>query len=362
MATGLTGSIASRQNLVTSATQNFAKENRLKSLTGLGELLKTARNSDLLLQKSTININKKTTLKASVIAIRSSGNALTRSLKNISGYRFTKAEDVAESQRNQVVKTDENLNKQSKATQKQHTLSKQLENTKRPQLLNELQNARQKLPGLVKQFVNTREALDQLIYADNNSSIEKISQLKQNLAYYHYQLRDCERSISNIKETLHLPLNNSDIEEKLKRDEMDTPANILNEYRQDIRLWHQEERNQLAKLDIEITDIVTSKIMQSTDHLYLPRDQTATPTKNQLLKTMAKLTQLLKHYQQVVEHKSHIYNIYIKERALASNTQYTNIPSRQRADLDAAINETKKISHALEVYQSKLELQRLKDI
>lgn len=357
MATGLTGIIASRQNLVTSATQNFAKENSLNNLTGLGKLLRTARNSDLLLQKSAINTNKKTALTASDIAISSSENAFIRSLKHISGYHFTEAESLVASQRDQVVKTTENVNKKPNAAQKQHTLAKQLENSKRPQLLNELQNAKQNLPGLVKQFFDTREALDQLIYTDsnNNSDFEKISQLKQNLAHYHYQLRDCERSIFNIKEALHLPLSHSDIEEKLKRDEMDTPANILNEYRQDIRLWNQEERNQLAKLDIEIKDILTSKIMQSTDHLYLPRDQTARPTKNQLLKTIEKLKQLLECHQQVVACKSHIYNMYIKERALMSHTQYTNIPSRQRADLDAAINETKKISHALEVYQSKLE-------
>ena len=358
MTTGLKSIIANRQNLVTSSTQNLVQKNAWKIATDLGKWLKIARNSDLPLKNSTVysfDINKKIALKVDDIAIRSNKHALIHSLKNISSYSFTEAESVAQSRRGKTSEKNENINKQSNDAQKQHTISKQRANIRQPQLA-ELQNARQKLPSLVKQFSDTREALDQLIYADNNHEFEKIFQLKQNLAYYHYQLRDCEKSIFNIKQELRLPPNNADIEEKLKREERDTPANILNEYRQDISVWHQEERNKLAKLEIEIADIVASKIMQSTEHLYLPRDQAATPTKNQLSKTIEKLTQLLEHHQQAVECKSHIYNMHMKERALGSNTQYANIPSRQIADLDAAINETKKIAHALQVYQGKLEL------
>lgn len=354
MTTGLKSIIANRQNLLTSSTQNLVPKNGWKVATELGKWLKTARNSNLPLKNSTIysiDINKKMTLKGDNIAIHSSEHTLIHSLKNISSHSFTEAKSVAQSRRGKTSEKNENINKPSNDAQKQRA------NIRQPQLA-ELQNARQKLPSLVKQFSDTREALDQLIYSNNNHEVEKIFQLKQNLAYYHYQLRDCEKSIFNIKQELRLPPNNADIEEKLKREERDTPANILNEYRQDISIWHQEERNKLAQLEIEIADIVASKTMQSTDHLYLPRDQTATPTKNQLLKTIEKLTQLLEHHQQAVECKSHIYNMHMKERALGSNTQYANIPSRQIADLDTAINETKKIAHALQVYQGKLELQR----
>ncbi len=351
MATGLTSSITNRQHLVTTLTPNRAQNNGSKIATELGKSLKNAKNSDVQLKNRTahnLDSNKTVALKTITIGTPSSEHSLIRSLKNISRY------SIAETPADKASKVSESVTHKSRDAQQQPGIAKQSSHRRQPALLSELQNARDQLPDLAKQFFDTRQALDQLIYADNHTEFETISQLKQNLAYHHYQLRDCERTIFSIKQQLQLPPKHSDIEEKLKREERDTPANILNEYRQDISVSHQEERHKLSKLDKDITEVINSKVMEATNNLHLPSDQAAPLTKNQILKIVQKLVQLLEYQEQVVACKAHIYNLSMKERALASNTQYLTIPSRQIADLDNAINETKKTSYALQVYQSKL--------